>query len=1156
MATISFNQVLTGNGTSGGTLTVADSSGFEIGATVFLVAEGQDVKRLKIQSKPSPTTVVVVNLNDSVFNASAFTTAARATLFQPKSSLVFTSGSDTAPFYPLISNLNKTTVITAPGEEDLVLNSDVGDSLVVRKSGVEKAAIDNDGQIRHGGVIESKLSSGFSELGLSTTPAGEFDVAAGFSHSVLLKSDGTLWNWGNNTYGQLGDGTTTNSLAPIQNSLINNVKAVAAGGGFTIVLKNDGTVWGIGRNTHGQLGDGSTTNRNTFVQVSGLTDVVSIQSLGNSLYCVALKSDGTVWAWGSNNSGQLGDGTTTNRSTPVQVSGLSNIVSFNLGQYHSLFVKSDGTVWGCGLNFNNQLGDGTNTNRLTPVQISGLTGISAVAAGTMASYALKSDGTVWSWGINFNGELGDGTFGSGRSVPAQIPNLSDVVGIFSGGIYASTFAVKSDGSVWSWGRNDYGMLGYGQLPTMTGTPTKIKEPSNQKIKKIEVGGEFVLSLSNRGTVNSWGRNEFGQLGTGVTQNDVPGFPGTFDSGSKMFGRSKPGFVSGYNGAQLISGGLFHTAALRKDGTVWTWGRNNFGQLGDSTNIDKNSPIKTTLSSVSSLSAGNNHTMAVKSDGTLWAWGLNASGQLGDATNTNRNSPTQISGFSGASLVACGADHSLVLKTNGTVWASGLNDYGQLGDNTTNNSNSFQQVPDFSNATKLAVGQKHSVALKSDGTVWAWGRNNFGQLGNGSSSDSYVPVQVGGLSGVREISSSLNHTLALKSDGTVWAWGKNDYGQLGDNTKIDRSSTVQVLGISDIISVAAGDNHSLALKKDGTVWAWGFNENGQLGNNSLQDSLMPVQVSTSEYITGIFAGKYHSSAINHSGFVYSWGRNWYYELGTRTEVVGPPTSTPLDFGQPLSASKSGFSYKPVKVDLGVPCLYALVIESGATSTAPSSNFHALIVKPDGTVWAWGLNANGQLGDGTNVDKNAPIQVPGLTNVKSVACGTQFSLALKNDGTVWAWGANSSGQLGDGTTVAKSSPFQISTLNNIISIQTGTANGYALKSDGTVWAWGSNTSLQIGDGTNTNRPTPIQVFSGAIKISTNSNHVLALKSDGTVWAWGSNLQGRLGDGTTTNRGVPTQISISGVIDIHAYSHSAAIKSDGTVWAWWRRIYVDCY
>lgn len=276
------------------------------------------------------------------------------------------------------------------------------------------------------------------------------DVATGIYHSLALKSDGTVWSWGRNSYGQLGDGTNTDRLVPVQVSNLTGVRTITAGGWMSLALKEDGTVWSWGSN-NGNLGDGTLINRNIPVQVVNLTDVVAIASLyGTSL---ALKSDGTVWGWGSNNNYQLGNGTRCECAiaTPVQVSNLTNVIAISIGAGHGLALKSDGTVWGWGLNQYGEVGSGNfDFWHPIPVQVANLSGVRAIAAGFWHSVALKADGTAWAWGDNRWGQLGDQTTVS-KYTPVQVSNLSGATTIASG--YNHTLALRSDGTVSVWGCN-------------------------------------------------------------------------------------------------------------------------------------------------------------------------------------------------------------------------------------------------------------------------------------------------------------------------------------------------------------------------------------------------------------------------------------------------------------------------------------------------------------------------------------------------------------------------------------------------------------------------------------------------------------------------------------------------------------------------------
>ncbi|WP_375759488.1 Ig-like domain-containing protein [Corallococcus exercitus] len=332
-------------------------------------------------------------------------------------------------------------------------------------------------------------------------------LAAGDHHTLALKQDGTVWAWGSNVSGQLGDGAATSRLTPVQVPGLASVAALTAGGAHTLALKQDGTVWAWGSNGSGQLGDGTTTNRLTPVQVQGLTGVAALSA--GAYHTLALKQDGTVWAWGSNGYGQLGNGTTADQPTPVQVPGLTGVVAVAVGHSHAQVLKSDGTAWAWGANHWGQLGDGTTTSRLTPVQVQGLTGVAALTAGWGQTFALKHDGTVWAWGYNGNGRLGDGT-GNDRLAPVQVQGLTGVATVTAGG--AHTFALKKDGTVWVWGYNAYGQLGDG---TQTDRYTPVQVPGLTGVAVLAAGLYHSLLLRQDGTVWAWGWNDYGQLGDGT-----------------------------------------------------------------------------------------------------------------------------------------------------------------------------------------------------------------------------------------------------------------------------------------------------------------------------------------------------------------------------------------------------------------------------------------------------------------------------------------------------------------------------------------------------------------------------------------------------------------------------------------------------------------
>ena len=706
------------------------------------------------------------------------------------------------------------------------------------------------------GQNNSQMTQDTNGFGLLDTPAveGQFiKIAAGYSHSLALRKDGTVWAWGYNGYGQLGDGTTSEKRSPVQVNGLSGVTAIAAGGSHSLVLKNDGTVWAWGANDYGQLGDGTTTKKITPVQVSGVSGIIAV-ACGES-HSLALKNDGTVWTWGANWYGQLGDGTSAGKRSAVQVNGLSGITAIVCGYSHSLALRNDGTVWAWGYNYYGQLGDGTTTNKTTAVQASGLSGVTAIAGGSGYSLALKSDGTVWAWGDNYYGQLGDGTVIK-ETTAVQVGGVSEVIAIESGNSHS--LAVKNDGTVWAWGANYYGQLGDG---TTVVKKTAVQVRGLSEVTAIAGGAYHSLALKN-GTVWAWGSNFDGQLGYGTIPTKTTAVQ-----------------TSGLSGVTAISGGIYHSLALENDGTVWAWGSNGFGELGDGTTIDRTTAVQVSgLNGVTDIKVGTYHNLALKNDGTVWAWGANMYGQLGDGSKEDKTTAVQVSELNEVTAIAGGYYHSLALKNDGTVWAWGANEYGQLGDGSEEDWTTAVQVCELDSVTAIAAGQFHSLALKDDGTVWAWGENGAGQLGDGTKKDKITAVQVIGLSGVTAIAAGGSHSLALRNNGTVWAWGYNYYGQIGNWTTTNMTTPEQVIGIRGVTAIEGGDCHSLALNNIGTVWAWGANGSGQLGDGTTTDKSMAVQVRGLSGVTAIAGGGIHSLALKNDGTVWAWGTNWYGELG--------------------------------------------------------------------------------------------------------------------------------------------------------------------------------------------------------------------------------------------------------------------------------------
>jgi alpha-tubulin suppressor-like RCC1 family protein len=341
----------------------------------------------------------------------------------------------------------------------------------------------------------------------------------------------------------------------------------------------------------------------------------------------------------------------------------------------------------------------------------------------------------------------------------------------------------------------------------------------------------------------------------------------------------PHLVVKYTIADKLSTFYSHSFVLKTDGSLWAWGGNLNGQIGDGTTTDRYSQVQIGTKEWKQVSAGYNHTLAIKTDGSLWAWGFNMIGQLGDGTNIEKHSPVRIGTASNWKQISAGYNYSVAIRTDGTLWAWGFNDKGQLGIGSTVIKNAPVKIGTSSDWKMVVARNNFTLAIKKDSTLWAWGCNDHGQLGDGTTIDKNAPVQIGTDKDWKTISAGWDHVLALKYNGTLWAWGRDNYGQLGDSTKANRLSPGMVDNFSDWNDISAGNQHSLATKTDGTLWSWGYNYYGQLGNGSDGNAeFIPVPVEGMANCMQIAAGCSYSLILNTDGSYCGTGINNSGQLG--------------------------------------------------------------------------------------------------------------------------------------------------------------------------------------------------------------------------------------------------------------------------------------
>jgi len=327
---------------------------------------------------------------------------------------------------------------------------------------------------------------------------------------------GALYSWGRNGNGQLGVNDLVDRSSPTQVGSLLTWKTCSLSGDFGFAIKSDGTLWSFGYNTSGQLGLENTTQYSSPKQVGALTNWNKVYA--GKAACFAIKTDGTLWSWGSNNSGYLGLGNTTYYSSPKQVGSLTNWLQIATSYVNEIVaaIKTDGTLWTWGANFSYGLGLGNTTVYSSPKQVGSLTNWSQVTAGYQTVIAIKTDGTIWSWGRNLNGELGLGDSGTyaRRSSPTQIGSLTNWSNVSNGGYYGLVTAVKTDGTLWSWGAGNFGQLGLGNT-TAYSSPKQVGSLTSW-LRTASSGYTFVLATKTNGTLWSWGSNDYGQLGLGNT----------------------------------------------------------------------------------------------------------------------------------------------------------------------------------------------------------------------------------------------------------------------------------------------------------------------------------------------------------------------------------------------------------------------------------------------------------------------------------------------------------------------------------------------------------------------------------------------------------------------------------------------------------------
>lgn len=807
-------------------------------------------------------------------------------------------------------------------------------------------------------------------------------VVSGRDHTVALKADGTVWTFGYNGNGQLGLGDTSNRYKPTKVN-IENVIDIAAGDQFTLLLTKDGKVYSFGANGYSQL---ARTGDNTIPQViEGLEGVVQIAA--STYNGMALTKNGSLYTWGYNGNGQLGLGNTSSvgKPTKVKVKGIIKIAGRN---QTSAAVDGDGNLYTFGYNGYGQLGNGNTSNLLIPTRVVSLENIIDVQVEDNTVIALDKDGYVYSSGYNGYGNLGNGSTNTRYTFDKVIKGFNENI------------------------------TGEGETQVITKEPIYL-----DNIKSIEAGYNNAIAVDTEGKAYNIGYNGFSQNGNGNADSNLVGAKITY---------KKDGEEINEIFDVAVSEGTI--AIARKDGKVWTNGKNNFGQMGDGSTSNKqeftcisNAKIRFEESPVRIKGIGKEKDLNVEMCQGFNLFYNTVENKNFEFESRNKNVVTVDKNTGKMTSVKKGK--TAVTVTDTISGEKSTVDVYVIGDEDI----TFPQIETYSYST---------VTLRANGEVWSYGYNGYGELGTGDRNNKLLPTYTG-INNIVQIALGETHTVALDANGNVWAWGSNYHGALGTGDTVDSNTKVQVKSpdgegfLSDIVAVAAGSNYSMALDKDGNVYTWGYNGYGNLGLGDSTTRLLPVKVDSLEKIIKIAASNVSSFAIDSNNNLLAAGYNDYGNLGDGT-----------------TGGKNTF----------VRCKN---IEDVA-DVKPSQTNGTIVLCLDGTVWGFGNNGNNGL---TNVSGAIPQQLAGpdglMKDITSIDVGYNAGYAITAEEKVIAWGLNNYTQLANGNTETQAKPVYMkdkdgNDVTDVMLVSGGIYSTELAKTDGTVWSIGYNGYGELGDG----------------------------------------------------------------------------------------------
>ena len=1067
------------------------------------------------------------------------------------------------------------------------------------------------------------------------------------NHTCYLLKIGEIHCWGSNIEGQLGRGYENDyQTSPQKVSLPAGSYPISMSVGreFTCSLMSNFSAYCWGANNFGQLGDGTNTDSLTPVKVNIQQSIIALSS-GESHTCAILANQ-DVMCWGRNNVGQLGDNTLIDKNIPVSslIPTGKDTVQIDAGNSHTCAVIESGEMYCWGLNADSQLADGTTTFKKVPVKSQFPPGIGAVlvASGDSHTCIVSNQSTVYCIGSNDKGQLGDATNTNRQNyVKAKVNTNNQINTIYFTESYEFTKQVIPSG----WGQFNISSSPLPQGITLSENATLTYDGEST------IGNTQITFFATSGNMNH-------SISINLEPSSSHKTTGKLDSYIAEAGFKRQSGNSNSGNVISLQSAIYQGCLVTGENTPYCWGNGNSGMNGDRTSSTRTTPNQVYTGDMKDsifIDGGGYHVCSIDTNSQAWCWGKNTYGQVGDSTNTERNSPVKVKNLeSNVIQISVSNERSCALNSNFEIYCWGRNNYGQSGFSGLGYSYTPVMMEGFGQMKPIMIStaQHHTCALIDNGSIACYGRASQGEMGDGSNSETLNqmrwPTLPQGKTAI-SIDSGYGHICAIMNDLSVYCWGNNGNGQIGNGFTGYVSTPTQILDSSyQVVGISLDYASSCAWLKNGSALCWGLNNYGHLGIGNTTQMNNPAYVRYHQFypdakIVMMDMGYMNACALYDNYGVSCWGRNagsvhgmgdgtandrnYPYTFVTNFEpkssvlsqdltfIQGYPESLKLDYlgwnaevyaspqlpsGLSFDASNLTLEYDGSNLQSGSFNIFVIdsfgnqtvkinyssteiikqegrvvtdlllnssaneILSNPQVNSIEAGQHHVCITESDGGMKCWGYSNHGQVGYGSTSNQIHPIDYQknygSNMEIHQVSLGRAHSCGIDSEDELLCWGY--SGQYQNGYNTGQYQyPYKFwNGASNIhytpiATISAGADYNCAIKYDSNVWCWGKNTHGQVGDGTTAgySNPTMVDFPSGvsAKSISAGGDHTCIISQDDDLYCWGLNSNGQLGLGNTTSSSYPIKVQISGSRSVLAVStgnaHTCAILDDYSIQCW---------